>query len=379
MDLSQLSDGADSATSSSSFDDPIHKPQNQFRYLDGRRYLKDEIYPLPSDMAEMQRQNLCTLLTSRVLGAPTCVPIDPLNSPREVLELGCGGAYWSATCHDFFNCLDMPNPSFTGLDIVPMAPDLKEQGIDWTFVQHDVRRSRLPFEDERFDIVIVKEMNLTMQLRGQSWDRVLREIFRILRPGGHIEMQNMDLFIRTLSPNPHNPSYMTMYDESVAQNTGTYLVSAITSFGASQNQYFNDFNKWVEAAMERKDLNATPGTHVHATLVAETAVLEGFEYKRVAIPFAASLDWEFSHKRNHSGSQFKRRYTTVEQRSIRQTALQVIIQWIEALEPLLREVSGKNEEKWYRWWAAMMRNLTESQSCAAGECLEVGSWWARKK
>ena len=41
---------------------------------------------------------------------------------------------------------------------------------------------------------------------------------------------------------------------------------------------------------------------------------------------------------------------TDEQAALRYTALLVVIQMIESLEPLLKEVSGKNQEEWQRWW-----------------------------
>jgi len=41
---------------------------------------------------------------------------------------------------------------------------------------------------------------------------------------------------------------------------------------------------------------------------------------------------------------------TEDQAALRYTALLVVIQMIESLEPLLKEVSGKNQEEWQRWW-----------------------------
>jgi hypothetical protein len=51
---------------------------------------------------------------------------------------------------------------------------------------------------------------------------------------------------------------------------------------------------------------------------------------------------------------------------------------IESLEPLLKEVSGKNQEEWQRWWGSMMTNLLEQKGASSGECLELGVWWCRK-
>ena len=92
----------------------------------GRRYLRDLAYPLPVDLPEIQRQNLRTLLGCTVFGRGVCAPNVTKEVPQKVLEVGCGGAYWSARCHEYFTSLGHRNVSFTGLDVAPLAPDLKK-------------------------------------------------------------------------------------------------------------------------------------------------------------------------------------------------------------------------------------------------------------
>jgi hypothetical protein len=56
-----------------------------------------------------------------------------------------------------------------------------------------------------------------------------------------------------------------------------------------------------------------------------------------------------------------------------------VVQMIESLEPLLKEVSGKNSEEWGHWWTSMMADLMDpSRGAVSGECLEIGAWWATK-
>jgi hypothetical protein len=69
---------------------------------------------------------------------------------------------------------------------------------------------------------------------------------------------------------------------------------------------------------------------------------------------------------------------TKEQAALRHTALLVVIQLIESLEPLLKEVSGKNQEEWQRYWNSMINDLLEQKGASSGECLEVGIWWCKK-
>jgi hypothetical protein len=97
-------------------------------------------YPLPCDLPELQRQNLQTLLATSVFGRALGHTPSPQTPPRKVLELACGSGYWSSVCHDYLSGLGYDDVSFTGLDIVPISGDLQRQGIDWKFVQHDLRK-----------------------------------------------------------------------------------------------------------------------------------------------------------------------------------------------------------------------------------------------
>lgn len=107
----------------------------------GRRYLRNvSYYPLPVDLPELQRQNLQTLLATQIFGRALGSTPSQQNPPKKVLELACGSGYWSSVCHDYLGGLGYDDVSFTGLDIVQIAGDLQRQGIDWRFVQHDLRK-----------------------------------------------------------------------------------------------------------------------------------------------------------------------------------------------------------------------------------------------
>ncbi|PTB72400.1 hypothetical protein M440DRAFT_1394739 [Trichoderma longibrachiatum ATCC 18648] len=65
--------------------------------------------------------------------------------------------------------------------------------------------------------------------------------------------------------------------------------------------------------------------------------------------------------------------------ALRQTALLTQVQEIQALEPILREVSGKSQDEWDMWLTKMMSDLMDESGTALGECLEFGAWYAKKK
>ena len=380
-----------SSTSSSQSEIAHHSLlKNPFELRHGRRYLRELPYPLPVDLAEMQRQNLRTLLCCRVFGRAVCSPNVKKDVPQKVLEIGCGSAYWSATCHDYFTSLGHKNVSFTGVDVAPLAPDLKQQGINWTFVQHDLRRLPFPFDDERFDLVMVKDMSLVLPL-GMASDKFMDESIRILREGGTLEIWESDHVLRSLLPHPPATTKQRLEQEDAAR-TGTFLISPGTPFAPAQNKYLLQANTWIQEALDRRKLPPTPCARIAPILYQEPDDLGSIGSRRVAIPLG-ELRWERdgqTHSRNPSdahdsvmskgkGKISEKGRLTADQTALRQTALLTVLQTIESLEPILKEASGKNSEEWSYWWALMMGDLLDpSKATLTGECLEVGAWWATR-
>ncbi|KAF2087168.1 hypothetical protein K490DRAFT_42655 [Saccharata proteae CBS 121410] len=385
-----------SSTSSSSnhsgLDHPIQV--NPFVVRQGRRYLRDLPYPLPCDLPELQRQNLMTLLATTVFGKALCSPQMRKNPPKKVLEIACGSGYWSSMCHEYFSSLGHPNVSFTGLDVVHMAADLKKQGMDWRFVQHDLRRMPLPFEDEEFDLVVLKDLSLVVPLGAPS-QKLLDECIRVCVKGGILETWETDHIVRSLQPHPPSPPGKAPDDEEIAATTGTFLISPGTPFTNCQNKYLQDSNAWISEALDKRKLYPVPCARVAQSLLQEPDTLCGVGYRRIAIPLG-EMRWEREiegprkppmkrresdlnkGKSSKSSRDPEPSILTEEQAALRHTALTIVIQLIESLEPLLKDVSGKNQEEWQRWWGWMMADLLENKGASSGECLEVGAWWAQK-
>lgn len=207
-----------------------------FELRHGRRYLREVPYPLPCDLTEIQRQNLRTLLACQIFGRTVCSPNIQHDIPRRVLEIGCGGGYWSAMCHDYFSSLGYTNVSFTGIDLAQLAPDYRKQGMDWTFKQHDLRRMPLPFDDGEFDLVMVKDLSLAVP-QSISSQRFVDECIRVLRVGGTYEVWEFDHIVRQLLPHPPQPPAHDSNDQDLADATDTYLIAPGTPFAPAQNKY----------------------------------------------------------------------------------------------------------------------------------------------
>ncbi|KAI5236110.1 hypothetical protein E4T47_08630 [Aureobasidium subglaciale] len=368
---------------------------NPFELRYGRRYLRDVPYPLPCDLSEIQRQSLRTLLGVTILNKPSCVPNVAKDVPKRVLELGCGSAFWTGSCHEWFASLGYPNVEFTGLDFAPLAPDLRRQGVNWKFIQHDFRRFPWPFEDNQFDYIMLKDLSLTVAM-GVETQRFMDETLRILAPRGTLEIWESDHVLRCLLPQPPPPRGMTAEEDKTARDTKTYLISPTTPFAPAQNRYISDSNTWIHAALDKLNLPSSPCTRMAEILYQETTLVD-VTSRRIAIPLG-QMRWEKDSegkliRSGSSGNLFgtvspkpgKAAKTSTEpmltddQAAIRSTALLTVIQKIESLEPLLKEASGKNSEEWTRWWAGMMASLLDQENSGGGsEVLEIGAWWATK-
>lgn len=290
---------------------------------------------------------------------------------------------------------------FTGLDVAPLAPDLRKQGVDWTFVQHDIRRIPYPFDDDRFDLVMLKDMSLVLPLALA--DRLIEESIRILRPGGTLEVWESDHVLRSLISRPPIPSRAGL-EQKAAMQSATFLVSPGTPFAPAQNKYLQQANSWIQEALDRRKLPPVPCSRIAGILHQEAEALTSFGARRVAVPLG-ELRWERDnpkHSRQTSAAhdsvlmptsskdKGKGKASNVgapqagaltqEQAALRQVALLTVVQMIENLEPLLKDASGKNAEEWSHWWGTMMGDLMDpSKTGLTGECLEIGAWWGLKK
>ena len=351
----------------------------------GRRYLRDPSipYPLPCDLPEMNRQSLRTVMLMRVFGAPFCAPYFEDETPIKVLEIACGTGLWSSACNDYFKRSGAKIP-FTGLDIVALAPDLSRTGVDWTFVQHDMRK-KLPFPDEEFDFIFIKDTGLCTLAASFQGDP-LGEPLRVLRREGTLEIWDSDHIIRTLLPNPPVARGTSEDDLEQANATATYTISAATPFAPAQNSFLKDYNTWVQKALEKRKLTATPCASIGPAFTAEAESFSDFGSRRIAIPLS-EVRWEkesgagqSSARRRPSGAVGgEPRKLTSDQIALRRTALMTVVQTMEGLEPLLMEVSGYGRDEWDRWWSSMTSDLLQQRGTANGEVLEVGAWWGQKR
>jgi ubiquinone/menaquinone biosynthesis C-methylase UbiE len=98
-----------------------------------------------------------------------------LDSNRETLEIGCGAGKTTASLHADFGL------QITGVDVDPYqiekAKKLETEGLK--FILSD--GTTLPFPDASFDLVYSQKVLHHIE----GWQDVLKEVSRVLRPGGY--------------------------------------------------------------------------------------------------------------------------------------------------------------------------------------------------
>lgn len=371
--------------------------EEPFTKRNGRRYLRDSTlaYPLPCDLPELHRQTLRTMLLCQVFNGPTCSPAFNTRPPKRVLEVACGTGFWSVMCHKHFSHKGHSSIQFTGIDIAPLAPRMDaDDDMNWRFVQHDLRKTPLPFRDEEFSLIMAKDLSMILSTEDNS-QALMDEYLRILKPGGTLEIWDGDHTIRMLLS--HTPPVTKDNDSSgkahkqIHTNAmGAYTITPQTPLATPQNQFLIDYNTWISKALEARKLPPMPCTSIRPLLLQEAEVLEQIESRRLAIPLG-EVRWEREgvggsatstnglHGSKGKTKDVDRKNLTPGQAALRRTALMSIIQMIESLEPLLKEASGKSLDEWDRWGGDLMTDLLKNNGTSWGECLEVGAWWAKKK
>ncbi|KAG6215936.1 hypothetical protein E4U50_006755 [Claviceps purpurea] len=372
-------------------------PTRPFIQRNGRTYINDSTlpYPLPTDLAELHRQSLRTLLLIQMFGGPVCSPSLMKKPPRRVLEVGCGSGFWSMTCHRYFKERGHGNISFTGIDIAPVSPEStdvssnatpEDLGMKWEFVQHDLRQFPWPLPTEGYDLIMAKDLSLAVTSEfGQGF---VDEYLRLLEPDGLLEIWESDHLIRTLRP--HVPRSVSTADEAdeqeSASNLGAYVISSNTPLSSPLNPFLIEYNTWLTKALDVRKISPVPCTYIGPQLLQEAETLTDVRPRRLAIPLS-KVRWEYegvggvvTRDGSQTGEAQKGEHgLTAEQTALRKTALLTVVQQVQALAPVLREASGKSHDEWEVWLGKMMGDLMGENGASWGECLEVGAWCARKR
>ncbi|KAI8384157.1 S-adenosyl-L-methionine-dependent methyltransferase [Blakeslea trispora] len=151
-------------------------------------------YVLTQDNDEQDRMVTQHYILRTAFGADYMSPIrTQLEQGIIVLDVGCGPGTWTMEMSTMF-----PNSTFIGIDQAAFFPkDIKPRNCHFRTCgpllvgQQDKEDLTLPFPDNSIDYIYQRDMN--WGLTAQTWQPLLLEYQRILKPGGWIECVEPDL------------------------------------------------------------------------------------------------------------------------------------------------------------------------------------------
>ncbi|PGH16853.1 hypothetical protein AJ79_01497 [Helicocarpus griseus UAMH5409] len=156
-----------------------------YEYANGRRYAgyrKGE-YLLPNDETEQDRLDLLhhvflILNDGKLLRAP----IGP--KPQRALDIGTGTGIWALDFADHY-----PSAEIVGTDLSPIQPSWVPPNLK--FYIDDVENDWAYTPDEAFDVIHARQMGGSIG----KWEKLTKECFDNLKPGGWIELQEPETWI----------------------------------------------------------------------------------------------------------------------------------------------------------------------------------------
>ncbi len=143
-----------------------------------RLHLADAPYVLPADDQEINRLDFQHYMLRHTLRGNYAAPI---NNPRSILDVGCGTGRWAVEMASLY-----PHANVFGVDITPPenAPGMAIPE-NCAFTPGNILEG-LKFPDGSFDFVHMRL--LLFAIPEARWPDVVRELARVTRPGGWIEL-----------------------------------------------------------------------------------------------------------------------------------------------------------------------------------------------
>ena len=108
--------------------------------------------------------------------------VAPVKAPKEILDIGCGTGSWCVEVAD-----DLPMAKVYGIDLSPVQPVYVAENC--TFILENVLRGS-SFHDDQFDLI--QSRCLGAGISDQRWPSYVREIMRMTKPGGWIQLIEID-------------------------------------------------------------------------------------------------------------------------------------------------------------------------------------------
>ncbi|OBZ88618.1 Demethylmenaquinone methyltransferase [Choanephora cucurbitarum] len=148
-------------------------------------------FPIMDEMLPRTEQELDHMVSQHYIlrtafGSDFSAPVSSFDK-KVVLDMGCGTGTWTMEMATRF-----PNATFIGLDKSSDFPrDIKPKNCYFERFYIDPTEIRLPFKDQSVDYIFQRDLNCG--LPRAAWLPLMDEYYRILKPGGWLELMEPDV------------------------------------------------------------------------------------------------------------------------------------------------------------------------------------------
>ncbi|KAK6001845.1 hypothetical protein QM012_002335 [Aureobasidium pullulans] len=160
----------------------IRSDAEDYYWENGRRYhaMGGGRYLLPNDDTELDREDMKHHMWTLVLeGNLHLAPLG--DSPQRILDVGTGSGIWAMQAADRY-----PSAEIIGFDISPVQPSWVPPNL--VFEVDDLEQEWL-WGTASFDFVHCRFMFMSVM----DWPAMLAQAYQTLKPGGYIELAELDL------------------------------------------------------------------------------------------------------------------------------------------------------------------------------------------
>ncbi|PYI14631.1 TAM domain methyltransferase [Aspergillus violaceofuscus CBS 115571] len=179
----------------------ISSTVRDYCFENGRRYhaYRNGQYPMPNDQEEQDRLALLHQLFKSVTGgelhrapvllrrgAAAAATPHPRPRPQRVLDVGTGTGIWALDVADAY-----PHAEVVGTDLSPIQPRYTPPNC--SFLIDDAESDWAFPPEEAFDYIHGRSLGGSIA----DWPRFLQQAYQHVRPGGWVEIQEFETWIRS--------------------------------------------------------------------------------------------------------------------------------------------------------------------------------------
>jgi SAM-dependent methyltransferase len=159
--------------------------------IDGRLFYRDLPYLLPVDQTEWGRSTFEHYILYGVMHADLLAQLDQ-EKTQTILDVGCGNGRWGRDLAREFS-----QAQVIGVDLMPMGIERTDDPHNYQFQPENVLHG-FSFPDNTFDYV--HQRSLFFGIPGYRWVDELRELVRVTKPGGMVELCESGLTLVPMGP-----------------------------------------------------------------------------------------------------------------------------------------------------------------------------------